>query len=115
MAVSKTESLVPLSNISALGCLIALVLWFATTGLPGIMEKWEKHSDSTRDDFKEVVDAMMEESRAQRTDFRAEMKEQRKQAFELATSGHNAVNSLSEQILDLHKSVKKWEPKTDAK
>jgi len=35
------------------------------------MEKWEKQSDATRQDFKHVVDGMLLESKHQRDDFRA--------------------------------------------
>ena len=110
MNSSRADSIAGWSNLSALGCLISLVLWFATTGLPKIMDKWETQSQSTRADFKQIVDSMMEESRAQRNDFRVEMKEHREQAFRLATSGHEAVNSLSEQIMHLHETVKKRQP-----
>jgi len=98
------------SNLSALGCLIALVLWFATTGLPNIMDKWEKESSATRADFKEVVDGLVLETKEQRKDFREELREQRKESHELAVSGHDAVNALSKQIYDLHETVKKNAP-----
>ena len=101
----KVDSIAGWSNLSALGCLIALVLWFATTGLPEIMDKWERQSQSTRADFKEVVGDMITESKEQRQDFRDELKQHRELTGKMSVSGHEAVNGLSRQIADLKRVV----------
>ncbi len=107
MPNTKVDQVAGWSNLSALGCLIALVLWFATTGLPEIMNKWEKQSEATRADFKEVVTSMVAESKQQRQDFRDEMKEHREQSNRLAVSGHEAVHILSQELEDLKEAVEK--------
>ena len=105
MAGAKSEMVASYSNLSALGCLIALVLWFATTGLPEIMSKWESQSEAMRSDFRTVVDGMLAESKEQRQDFRDEMKLHREQANRLAVSGHEAVHVLSQQLNELKEAV----------
>jgi len=112
-------------NLSALGCLIALVLWFATKGLPGIMRRWGNEAEKARLDFKEVITGAFEESHKQREDFKAEsatqraefraeslaqrtafesaLAEQRDQSAQLAISGHNAVNGLAGEIRELRR------------
>jgi hypothetical protein len=59
-------------NLSATGCLVALVLWFAAKGLPTIMAKWAEEAAVARADFKEVCNGAFAESAAQRQDFKAE-------------------------------------------
>jgi polyhydroxyalkanoate synthesis regulator phasin len=103
----KVDSIAGWSNLSALGCLIALVLWFATTGLPEIIAKWERQSQSTRTDFKAVVSDMIKESKEQRQDFRDELQQHRELTGQMSVSGHEAVNGLSRQIADLKRAVEK--------
>ena len=111
------------SNLSALGCLIALVLWFATRGLPSIMEKWATATELARADFKETNGNLIEEVSRQRQDFREESEllrvefreesaaqrvafeatlgKQREQSRELALSGHDVVRKLTSEIKQL--------------
>jgi hypothetical protein len=93
------------SNLSALGTLMALVLWFATKGLPSIMTKWETQAEAARADFKSVVDSMIDESREQRRDFRIELQQHRDRSERLAMSGHEALNGLTGEITELKHSL----------
>lgn len=106
MTLAQADMLTEWSNLSALGCLIALILWFATKGLPSIMDKWEGQSEAVRKDFKDVVTGLVVESKEQRKEFREEMKLHREQSGRLAVSGHEAVNGLSKQLAELKGAVK---------
>ena len=93
------------SNLSALGTLMALVLWFATKGLPAIMSKWETQAQVARDDFKDAVNKLVEDSRQQRQEFREELKLHREQSSRLALSGHETVKGLTVEVSNLRTAL----------
>ena len=86
------------SNLSALGTLMALVLWFATKGLPSIMEKWERQAQIAREDFRVSIERLVEDSRQQRQEFREELAAHREQSSRLALSGHDTVKGLTAEV-----------------
>jgi len=97
------------SNLSALGTLMALVLWFATKGLPSIMSKWETQAQVARNDFKEAVSDLVEDSRQQRQEFREELKLHREQSSRLAISGHETVKGLTVEVSNLREALRQEE------
>ena len=105
MAGNRADSIAGWSNLSALGCLIVLVMWFVTTGLPGLMSQWEAQQLAMRVDFKEVVSGLVAESKSQRADFRDELTTHRQQSLELATGGHESVALLSMQVAELKELI----------
>jgi len=77
---------------------MALVLWFATKGLPSIMEKWERQAQIARDDFKVAVKDLVDDARQQRQEFREELQQHREQSARLALSGHETVKGLTAEV-----------------
>ena len=75
------------ANVSAVGCLILVVVWGITKGLPSLLANFK------------------DELKAQRSDFREELKEHREQSRTLAESGHAAVNSLASSFDKLSVSL----------
>tara|TARA_R110002020_G_scaffold457315_1_gene674173 strand:- start:50 stop:418 length:369 start_codon:yes stop_codon:yes gene_type:complete len=108
------------SNLSALGCLIGLVLWFVVKGLPGLLERQARDSAAARADFKESIGSVVNECSQQRQEFREEsalqraaakdeantmrhsfehlMAQQREQSALIAKSGHASLDNLAHQI-----------------
>ena len=121
-------------NLSATACLIGLVVWSVTRGLPSVMSKWAAEAAMARTDFVHVTESALQESAKARADFREEsaqhrtdaltesqacrasfervVNDQRLQSRELAKSGQDAVNSISEEFRKLRQqneqAAKAW-------
>jgi len=103
--LANIEQATDWSNLSALGTLMALVLWFAMKGLPSIMEKWETASQTARADFREVVTGLIEDQRSQRAEFREELRLHREMSQDLSNAGHEAMRGLAESVDQLRAEV----------
>ena len=108
------------SNLSALACLIALVFWAMTKGLPSPLARQAQDSAEARKDFQQSVGRVVNECAQQRQEFRDELGQQRQAAKEeaatmraafaamveqqrehsaaLAHAGHNALDGLANEI-----------------
>ncbi len=78
----------PWANLTALGALIAIFVWFVTKGLPAMVKQFTDQLEK------------------QRGDFREETQMARAQSKELAEAGHAAVNGLSASFLQLGESLR---------
>ena len=94
-----------LSNLSALGALITLVVWFVTIGLPRMVrsaeeretrsrEEFRTMAEDSQDTFRDSLKDLLDDSKAQRTSctednaklrqtFGAELSAQRQSLYEL--------------------------------
>jgi len=103
------DNLTDISNLSALGALITLVVWFVTVGLPRLLKKASEREAIAREEyrqlshesqttFKEGLVSVLEECKAQRIDFRDALSEHKNQSVMLAKEGHEAVNNLASEV-----------------
>ena len=76
------------ANLGAVGIMAGLLWWVITKGIPKLQS------------------GFVAELKAQRETFRDELAKEREQSRDLATSGHNAVNNLSESVRDLSNEIK---------
>lgn len=87
LTLLETIPLTDWGNLSALGCLISLVLWFAMRGLPDILTRFDASLEASRRDFKEVVSSLVQSGEQARADYREESAAQRE-----------ALNQLTQEI-----------------
>ena len=113
------------SNLSALGCLILLILWFATKAVPALMDRWASDAEKARLDFRQVMDLAFSELKIQRDNFREELanqrvdfesdkatfdrtlREQREQLHDLVLSGQQSLNTLSTELREVKLALQK--------
>lgn len=98
ITLSETIPLTDWGNLSALGCLISLVLWFAMRGLPDILTRFDASLDASRRDFKEVVSSLVQSAEQARADYRAESAAQREALNQLALELRNLQGARHEGL-----------------
>lgn len=90
------QELAPLGNLTAVGCLIVLVVWMMTRGFPKLLDR---HDIAMQ---RKDTDASTE-----RAAFRAVLDRQADVREVSARSGHEAAHALAESIRDLSEEVRR--------